>query len=460
MKKAFIISVPFYRIAKLTLSSFFLENISSKNVDILIVTPLNSPEFKKQFSQFTNVKFIEWHYPDLSNIERKIFAMSELLRRYGYWYKFRKHLLKYHFYNQFKLFGINGNDSYRGILDRFAIWIANILGSHEISWKYLDIVNFKSATFAELDRVKNNYDELVFIQSSSWAEQDRMLQKWVRKSRALNILFPYTTDQLWTNGYLLGRYDKIFLQGPVEYDFAVAIHKIPAHKLVKSGSVWFRVLDSAVKEKSYYSAGDAIKTIMYAGVAEEYYPKAAEFEILRYVNEAIKHGDIPKCSIVYRPYYRSIEERNHIESMLKDISHLTFQWMDIGLNEIQSSTEVSLEKSLIDTVDDFSNVDLLVMSGLTSIALDVAYLSKCAVIANFIDHQDILKKRKATFQLNPDKSVIGVPGCLVVETKNELMEALKYFLTNKDESGKQATSIYENWDYGNNKLLTIDPVIV
>jgi hypothetical protein len=46
------------------------------------------------------------------------------------------------------------------------------------------------------------------------------------------------------NGYLLSNYKKIFVQGPLEFEYALKYHKVKKSSIIQAGSFWFRNIDS------------------------------------------------------------------------------------------------------------------------------------------------------------------------------------------------------------------------
>ena len=108
MKKIYIISVPFHRVAKVTLSDLFLKQIASDG-HILIISPLVSRDFKNQFKEYSSIQYLNLKFP-LSSFGKKIFALSEMLRKYGYWFRYRNEGLRYLYYNRFRIYGKNGID--------------------------------------------------------------------------------------------------------------------------------------------------------------------------------------------------------------------------------------------------------------------------------------------------------------------------------------------------------------
>lgn len=450
MKKIYIISVPFHRIAKITLSDFFLEQIAADG-EILIISPLINEDFKSQFKKIKGIQYLNWGFQP-SGFAKKIFAISEMLRKYGYWFRFRNRGLQYLFYNRFKMFGHDGCDKNFSPLTKVLIYLSGLLGYFRFSWKLIDSFFFiKKGTFEALQSITRKYDQKVFVQSSSWSEQDRILQKWMRKHANLNILIPYTTDQLWTNGYLLADYDLVFAQGPAEYNFAKNFHKINDAQLVKFGCMWFRIMDK-VRSQSVQQMQDKETVILYAGVDADYYPKEGELIAIKALSKAINSKKIPPAKIIYRPYIRSQAEKEIVIELFKELKEIEFQWIDLVINNITSTQKVSLSDSVKNAVKEFSGIDLVIMSGSTSLALDVAYLSNCAVIANFTDSKNINYRRKAHLQFDSNNNLFGIPGVNVVESTEALINYAALFLNDKKLSEKNAKEIYSNWDYNNNKI--------
>jgi hypothetical protein len=448
MKKIYIISVPFHRVAKVTLSDLFLKQIASDG-HILIISPLVSKDFKSQFKEYSSIQYLNLKFP-LSSFAKKIFALSEMLRKYGYWFRYRNEGLRYLYHNRFRIYGENGIDKNHTSSTKVIIFLSGILGYFRYSWKLVDLLFFiKKDVFTELKTIVSKYEQKIFIQSSSWSEQDRLLQKWVKKHTDLNVLVPYTTDQLWTNGYLLAKYDLVFTQGPVEYNFAKKFHRLNDTQLVKFGNLWFRIMDT-VRDKTFQEIDNKGAVILYAGVDSDYYPKEGEFNAIKALYIAINSKKMSPVKIIYRPYIRSQEEKIYVIELFKELKEIEFQWIDLVINDTTSIQKASISDSVFRSVKDFSGINLLIMSGATSLALEVAYLSNCAVIANFIDFNNVHLKRKSNFQFDNDDNLFGAPGVTVVQSTDMLINFAALYLKDKKNSQINAKKIYSNWDYYNN----------
>lgn len=103
--KLIIISLPFYRIARVTLSEIVLHFLlSQKDTEILVVCPFaNEPGFQKSFKD-DRLQFRELNFSSLNRLKFLLLGVTEMLRRNGYWRRFRHSGFSYYLRNQYITF--------------------------------------------------------------------------------------------------------------------------------------------------------------------------------------------------------------------------------------------------------------------------------------------------------------------------------------------------------------------
>ncbi|QJD72168.1 hypothetical protein [Marinobacterium sp. LSUCC0821] len=438
-----IISVPFPRIVKHILSDVVLNPIC-KRAEVVIVSPFaNNQKFIEDFSN-REVSFNLWESPVKSCLFRNFIGATELMRRLGYWRKNRSTELKYYLLNQYTSFGINGADKYFGPVRRLAYWLLSFIGEHPNAWRVAEKILGKSwyrlGNQALLQRAEK-YQNVILIQSANWGLQDRSLARLCVENKWRSVLLPYTTDQIFTNGFLINDFDAICVQGDFEYVLARNYHKVEDKNIYRVGSVWFRTLHEL--KTDFPVINDKANTevrIIYAGVSNVFFPTDSEFKgldaLIKYVSKIEKN-----VKIIYRPVVFDANLKQDIISRYECIPEVEIDWPDetvFSLSEYNSSVNDSLRNYARSIV----NCDLLVMSYMTSFCMDVAFLSECGVISNMIDSNNILESRhNELFPTNLH------PGLCVCKSTKDLICNVDAFLQSSIYSKKQASEIISLWDY-------------
>lgn len=439
-KKLVIISVPLYRISRVTLSDRILGALRD-NYDVLIVAPFaNNKKFQKEFGA-DRVYFLQYNENKHRGLLKALYTISEILRVNGYWYRNRKKGMAFYLKNQFIRLMPDGKDVRIGLFRRLFIKILCIIGSAKFAWQMVDsIIGKKAFLFSGLSSITDEYEQVVLIQSASWGMQDRTMAWHANNKGWKKILIPYTTDQLDMNGYLLTDYDYLLIQGGFEYNRAITHHDFEKSKIKCFGSVWFRHLDD-IRENLPVNSSKKEPFILYAGASRTYYPRNSEFEAIDLLIQIIKQQKIG-LKLIYRPVEFDELFRREIIERYDDVEQVELQWPQasaIGMHEYQ---EVNQKESLASYIDDFSGCVLFVMSLNTSLVLDVAYLEKCGVIANFYDPTGMLKNR------NTELFHMGcMKGGRITYSLEGLRESVEYLLENREVGEGEAKRIIKEWDY-------------
>jgi hypothetical protein len=446
-KRAVIISVPFYRIARVSLSPVVLSALA-RDAAIIIVAPFaGHPVFENTF-RGSDTTFVEWRAPVLGRIARFLFAISEIMRRNGYWRRFRHEGTAYYVANQFAIFGENGADRRLSVLHRAAFAVLAIFGQWRRSWRVADrLLGSSWCEQSTLTSAVAGYREVTLIQSANWGMQDHALATLSRTHGWRRVLLPYTNDQLDVNGFLLNDFDAVCVQGTYENRRARERHNVPPSHIHQLGSVWFRHLDE-IREKVLKQdstaprGGPTPETVIYAGSPRLSFPREVELAAVDAIYELVRgYGD--RYLFVYRPIEHWTEEdKQWMRERFAGKPGLKLEFPDIAAAGLDGYTPIDHERSLQDYVRRLLSCRVLVMSLTTTLAMDVAYLRRAGVVANMIDPQGILRRRH-THLLN----LAGFPGIHKVHSLEELQNTVKYMLDNPKEVERESAEIIAQWDY-------------
>lgn len=438
-RRLIIISVPFYRIARVSLSEVVLGSLRESG-DVVIVAPFaEEAGFIGNFGG-PNTTFLKWAPNHLNRFQNMLYAISETMRMNGFWRRFKK----YYFRNQYTRFGVDGQDVRLSPLRCFVYWSLSFVGQHPRAWAFVDrLLGTSWCRFPRLIECSRRYRHVTLIQSANWGMQDRALAVLSRVHGWRTVLLPYTTDQLDTNGYLLNEFDAVCVQGPYELKRAREYFAISASRTYRLGSAWFRHLEKiqaatiGTREKPRDDQG----FILYAGVSATYFPRESEFEavdaIIGLVSR-LKKGH----KLVYRPVELDESRKAQITRRYEGVESVALQWPSIAQLGLAQFSEVSQDCSLRESVDEMRGCRLVVMSSTTTLAMDVAFLTGCGVIANMADATGVLKKRNHAL-LDQE----WFPGMRVANSIPELLENAEYLLNNPDSAAEEAAQLVALWDY-------------
>ena len=444
-----ILSIPFSRINKVLLSPLIRETLQKK-ANLLIISPFaENKEFQNEFG-FSNIYFFKIKtLKNMSHIFRTLYLCSEIMRTHGYWTRFRNNGMSYFFVNRFVNPGPNGEDRKFSIIKRFIYGILGLLGAWEKSWELIDKIigpfifkNYK------LIKICQKYKKITLIQSASWGMQDRALGWISRKNKWRKVLIPYTTDQLYCNGYLISDFDIVCVQGTCEFDFAIKYHNLSRNRIKKLGSAWARyieVLQKRVKNKN--TVIKRKKIIGYAGVSSIYFPSKSELFGLEILLEAINQGKIEEAELVYRPLVQQKEIDKKFKNKSLDLSNLSIQTSQkacFGMEDYDDS--IGYEESLEEFIDQISKYDLLVMAGFTSLSIELAYIG-IPSISYFFDPTGVLIQRKIENILNENNREMNFPEIPLILNSDQLIPEVNKLLNNPREARTQAGKTALRWDY-------------
>jgi len=449
-KHLIILSVPNIRVARVLLNDYVL-NALKDNADIVAATPFAED---KSFQSEYKIAGIGFHqispFKSLRHFERVLYTLSELTRTVAYYRKYRRDGLQYYWSTVSTQHGNDGQDSKDPLLRRLIKNLASILGLWRGTWRIFDKMIgrslYRSHSFEQLIQ---QYEHIILIQASSWGDQDRMLSWYARHSGFRTVLIPYTTDQLWVNGYLLCDYDAVCVQGRFEDQCARNYHNLKDSAIVPLGSMWYRTVDkirAGHPELNRSFSEDKQKVVLYAGVSRTYFPRESEFQAVDALIAANQKNLLGNTRLVYRPYAMEPEERAEIVERYGKEELIQLQWPEEACAGLYAFSGGLISAQLIEYIQNLLQADVLIMSHTTSLGLDAAYLG-CGVIANFFDSTGILAKRKTHLRFLENGTLDFAPDLPVVHTLAELISLVGVLLKDEKATKQLAEKIVASWDY-------------
>lgn len=386
MQRNIIISVPFLRNIRHSLSIPFVKELK-KHGHIVVISPFKFTEEDIAFLDLHDAEFILLKINE-SFYVRNLLKVSDLIRRGAYFAKHNKHGMPYYFNNLFSNFNRSGYFEVLPTIFRFFLTLISFLFQNRFLWLKLEkfvfyLANFKSNEIDFLNNLKN----VTYFQSANWGTQDRLLSIMSRKNKWNSVMIPYTSDQIHCTGFLLLSHNIYGVQSEYEKKLAKDLHDISEDNIEVIGSIWHRNIENFKKPSTSFKNNNISKNIMYAGVTSLYFPKQTELKSVKTI--AIK---FPKNTIYYCPYMNKVEFLL-TEQYFKNYKNVHLIPHSPSMTELKKGSILSFEEDLKSHLDKISDIDIFVMSYLTSLSTDVNFLTRCPLIANFIDDYKILEKR-------------------------------------------------------------------
>ncbi len=449
-KRLIILSVPNIRVARVLLNDDVL-NALKGNADIIAATPFaEDKSFQSEYSAagigFHQINPLE----PVRQPARVLYTLSELTRTVAYYRKYRRHGLQYYWSMVSKQYGNDGHDSRDPLLRRVIKEAASIIGLWRGAWRALDKLIgkaiFRSQQFENLIQ---QYEHITLVQASSWGDQDRMLSWYARHLGFRSVLVPYTTDQLWVNGYLLCDYDAVCVQGRFEDQCARSYHNLKDSSIVQLGSMWYRTVDKIIAchpELNRSLNKDKKNVVLYAGVSRTYFPRESEFQAIDALIAANQKKLLGDTKLVYRPYAMAPQERAEIVERYGNEELIQLQWPEEACAGLYAFSGGLISAQLLEYIRNLAQADVLIMSHTTSLGLDAAYLG-CGVIANFSDATGILARRESHLRFLENGTLDFAPDLPVVHTLPELISLVEVLLNDLKTTKQLAEKIVASWDY-------------
>jgi hypothetical protein len=449
-KRLIILSVPNIRVARVLLNDDVL-NALKGNADVVAATPFAEDQsFQNEYSP-AGIGFHQINpFEPIKQPIRALYTLSELTRTIAYYRKYKRRGLQYYWSMVAKQYGNDGHDSRDPLLRRLIKGAASIIGLWRGAWRALDKIIgktlFRSPSFEQLIQ---QYEHVTLVQASSWGDQDRMLSWYARHLGFRTVLVPYTTDQLWVNGYLLCDYDAVCVQGRFEDQCARNYHNLKDSSIVHLGSMWYRTVDkirASHLELNRSFNKDKKKVVLYAGVSRAYFPRESEFQAIDALIAANQKKLLGDTKLVYRPYAMEPDERAEIVKRYGNAELIQLQWPEEACAGLYAFSGGLISAQLLEYIQNLVQADVLIMSHTTSLGLDAAYLG-CGVIANFSDETGILARRETHLRFLENGTLDFAPDLPVVHTLPELVSLVEVLLNDEKATQQLAEKIVSSWDY-------------
>lgn len=447
-----VLSIPFQRL----LASHYSEDLKKvfrSNADLVVISPFADNEnFVKPSKYDDNIKHIK--IPDLRNTSsfaNKLFAISTILRVHGYWLRRRKEIPAYWATRHLLKRPFEADESV-GFLKRIARDFVALIGFFPASWKIFDYFHGgRTYKFEELQIVSKNYSKIILVQAATWGFQDAVLAYWGRRHNWRTIMLPYSSDQLYCNGYLYSNFNTICAQGEAESFYAENFHGIKSKHITKLGSVLLRSLSRGNLKKNTCIGK---KRIMYAGLEPTFFPAQLEMEVIKKLNDWISAVLGDSWELIYRPVRASIDEYSQLTEELKEFGDIKIQKPDsdrIGLDffKMPQSADHACELK-----DMFNSVEVLVCSGTTSLSVEAAFLG-IPTVSYYPLGANKLRSRYSNLYLNSEGNFIGFESLPIAQNNVQLQEYLLEILSSNEKKLKITKGVLRNWDYTDSDYINL-----
>ena len=300
----------------------------------------------------------------------------------------------------------------------------------------------------ELTALARPYVHVTLIQAASWGGQDQALAWMGRKHQWKTVLLPYTTDQLWMNGYLYSDFDAVCVQGPMERRFAQDLHEVPTAKVINLGSSYMKALEElmpVVNDKTLSPQSNK-QRVMYAGVSPTYFPAECEIQAVNMLSDLDVCNGEQAPDIVYRPVLLSQDIVDKYRHQLTAHERVELQIPSPSSLGLASYSPTNSILDLRRLLDDLKSIDVLIASSVTSLSLEAALLG-VPTIAYFPIGNAVFKKRRCDLILDSESRVINFKCVLVATSLEQLTDLLFKLLNNSDMRSDIAETTRREWDY-------------
>lgn len=444
-----VLSLPFQRLIRSHYAPWLIEKLT-EFADVLVVSPFAADlSFR---SAIPNLRVSHVAVPPthegLPRIYRKLLAISNIMRVQGFWCRHRDSLTYYWETRHVEL-GVNGRDTFAPVHKRFLKDVLAWIGSWPVTWRLIDrLIGQRVYNLQGLSNHIQGYENVTLIQASSWGEQDQALAWIARRDRWRAILLPYTTDQLYCNGFLYCDYDAVCVQGPEEERFATNLHAVEPQRIVEFGSLNFYSIRRGLEDLHGIQPKDpSCKHILVVGVSATYFPSESEFSMLESILEAMEEGVFGDVSVTYRPVPQCTQIEEAIAKRFTGRSaRLTIEYAPpaaLGLGTLSNPDAISLA---VNHVNAISGYTVAVMAGTTTLALDLSLMGTPS-IAYLGDPSGILESRKTHLRFAKDGILADFGYVPVVLDKPSLTHMVNRLLRDESHRKLVARQICDAWDY-------------
>ena len=458
--KLVILSIPYQRLIRSHLSPSVLD-ILTKNSNVVIVSPFaKDADFSRQYAGDKVVHECIAPYDDLPRLYKNLLALTSILRVQGYWFKNRKKL-PYYWASRHIRFGENGKDTLASLPKRLIMNAISFIGMFPRAWILLDtLIGRRVYDTCALKSLAAEYDKVTLIQTASWGFQDQALAWMGRELLWRTVLIPYTTDQLFANGYLYSDFDAVCVQGTAERRFAHELHAVKDTRIINLGSLsFFSMRQVLIDQQIAPFRMNGIRRILFAGSTATYFPTESEFNCLEHLLQAIDAGHLKHIAITYRPLGDTPEIREMIEKRFPDRSRLDIVYASPTIFGLDKYTHTEWTQSLIEHLKSICGFDLAVMVLFTSLALD---LTVCGTptIAYVEDETGTLERRHMGSVHYAEEAIDIYETVPVVLSKNQLVSTINQLLNDSVELSRITKETAAAWDYNPPNILELLETVV
>lgn len=452
-KHLVLLSVPIIRVGRVLLGDSVLDAIRDKEkFDVVIISPFAADlNIQNEFAG-KGTHFFKWR-DSLKNsrLEKILSTIITIQRTHGYWLRQRNKGMGMAYYHRNAVYveQDDGSTKKLSLTKVFLYRLIALTGYFQFSWRFMDMLRgFLFRSTSELDTLIKGYEKITLIQSCSWGEQDMYLAWYARKKKIRTMLIPYTTDQIYCNGFLLSNYDAVCVQGEFEKKCATMFHAIPQSRQKGIGSGWFRNIDQILEDigedKNFHSAG--MKYILFAGHSSRYFSRESEYRALAFLEKAIQQGLFGKAKIIYRPVCFTQQEAQKIQEDWGHYQNIEIQLPQLAIIGLNDQPADNIRKEWHDYLIQLKKVDVLVMSFVSSLVMDIGYLGKPSFIL-FDDPSGKLLQKNSHLMLDSSGKIPALEKFSITYKIEDLVPQIQQALASPPDLVKLKHNITHAWDY-------------
>ena len=306
MKKNILISLPFLRLTKLINENIIAELLSDYE-NIYIISPF---DYHNNNERIIHIGWDE----NLNFVQYFLLRISDIFRRIGFFSKFRNDGFIYEDQKSY-LFKKNNGKKYLGILELLLIYAAKYIGRCETSWRIIRGIAILNGNknLTKIDALISKYP-FHSIQFAQWGVQDLILSSYFEKHSDFKIFYTYSTDQC-VNGFLMTKYNKIYLQGNKEKTFLLKYHKLERDCEVVIKNIWSNYLYSKINKQKIHK-----DIFLICGADDTFYPKISEINVIKEI--LYRTNILNLYNVVYRPILDDFHTIDYYSTSFKNYKKL------------------------------------------------------------------------------------------------------------------------------------------